>query len=373
MAAVTMKEIARLARVSRPTVSRVLNNKASLVSPETRERVLQIAQELNYHRNFQAVNLKTRKSFLVGVNFPRGLHYSESSYLTRLQYGFSLAVDETEYELVAHSSVLDREKALSLVRSNRIDGYIYVCKDSGEWFVREMASYFLEEKLPFVLVHDSSRMPMYFPNVGYNSFQAAGMAVGHLAALGHSRIGFAGPVTPGENNELLDGYRRGMLDAGLEAADNLVYPVREEYHGTGYGYLEFFFSRPMDAPERMPTAFVCSSDYYAFNLIKKLKEHSIDVPGRVAVVSARAELTRYLSTRLGLERTLTTMKQEVVSKGYEAARMLLDILDAPEGSGGSQRVIIEPKLVVRKSCGSCDANALTTNSDIRRKDHETES
>lgn len=144
------------------------------------------------------------------------------------------------------------------------------------------------------------------------------------------------------------------------------------YH-TGYGYLEFIFSRPMDAPDRMPTAFVCSSDYYAFHLIKKLKENDIDVPGRVAVVSAKAELTRFLSTQLGLERTLATMKQEVVTKGYEAARMLLDILDGPEGSGGSPRVIIEPKLVVRKSCGSHNASALTTNSDIGRKDHETES
>ena len=75
MASVTMKEIARRAGVSRPTVSRVLNDKPSLVAQETREKILRIARELNYQPNFQAVNLKVQKSFLIGVNFPQGLHY----------------------------------------------------------------------------------------------------------------------------------------------------------------------------------------------------------------------------------------------------------------------------------------------------------
>ena len=112
------------------------------------------------------------------------------------------------------------------------------------------------------------------------------------------------------------------------------------------------YARPLEGIGRLPKAFVCASDYHAFNLIKKLEEKDVEVPGQVAVVSARAELTRFLAVQLGLGRTVTTVKQEVVEKGQAAAQLLLDILGDSEEVHQPQRVIIEPRMVVRQSCGS---------------------
>jgi LacI family transcriptional regulator len=352
MGPITMKEIAIRAGVSRPTVSRVLNNKASLVTEETREKVLRIARELHYQPNFQAVNLKTKKSYLIGVNFPQGLHYSESSYLTRLQYGLSLAVDKTDYELVFHSSVLGREEAFSMFRSNRIDGYIYVVNGRPAWFMEEMAPYFKEHTIPFVLIHDSSRAAMDFPNVGFNSYRAAYLATEHLITLKHTRIGFVGPVPENQTTETFDGYHQALADHGLAADRQNIYPCNLRFRPVGYGIPEYVFTRPLAGTEGLPSAFVCASDYYAYNLVKNIRELGLSVPGDTAVVSARGELTRFLSTQLALSRNLTTMKQEVVEKGQRAAAMLLDRLENPERTGAPQRVIIEPKLVVRESCGS---------------------
>ena len=260
-------------------------------------------------------------------------------------------MDPTEYELVFHSSVISAEKAFSLVKSKRIDGFLYVAAGSGERFIEEMAPYFKENSLSFVLVHDSSCTPMDFSNVGFDSFEAARLVTDHLVGLGHRRIGFVGPVEPDVVNEVLDGYKQALANADLAFSKDDVYPLKMVYHPGGYGHPEFAFARPLEIG-RMPTAFVCQSDYHALNLIKELGEQDIEVPGQVAVVSARAELTRFLSVQLGLERTVTTVKQEVVEKGQAAAQMLLDLLDDPEGGHQPQRVIIQPGLVVRQSCGS---------------------
>jgi len=346
--AVTLKDIANKVGVTQQTVSLVLNSNKSRVpiSQKTRDKVLKAAKELDYLPNFQAQTLRNKRSYFLGVLFPHGIQISENFYMNRMQYGIGLAVEGSNYEMVIMSNVEDREKTINLVRRNRLDGLIFIVY--GEQihpFINEYASVLKDAKVPFVVVHTTSHIPMPFNNVGYDCFKAGYQVTEHLIGLGHKDIGFiyldyetALPI-----RETREGFIKALADNGLEAD-----PARQfggEEIAVGYKAVKKI------TQGKMPTAFVCCDDYRAINTIKGLKELGIRVPGDCAVVSCSHTITRRHAEQYALDRDLTTVKQPIIEKGKVAARMLMDIMDKNGNGGEPHRIILEPELVVRGSSG----------------------
>jgi DNA-binding LacI/PurR family transcriptional regulator len=346
--AVTLKDIAEKVGVTQQTVSLVLNSNKSRVpiSEKTRGKVLKAARELDYLPNFQAQTLRNKKSYFLGVLFPQGIQISENFYLNRLQYGIGLAVEDSNYEMVILSNVEDKDKTINLVRMNRLDGLVFIVYGAQiHPFVNEYAPVLKEARVPFVVVHTTSRIPMPFNNVGYDCFKAGYQVTEHLVNLGHKDIGLiylnyetAWPIREGR-----EGFLKALTDHNLEPDSNMQFGGTEIAIG---------YKAVKNIPKgKMPTAFVCCDDYRAMNTIKGLKELRIRVPQDCVVVSASHTITRRHADQYALERDLTTVKQPIIEKGKVAARMLMDILEKNGNGGEPQRIILGPELVIRGSSG----------------------
>ena len=349
---VTLSDIAKKVGVTKQTVSLVLNKQPSQVSisEKTREKVMKAARDLNYQPNYLARNLKEQKSYYIGVTYPEGLLYSENPYLSRLQYGLALAMVDSDYGLVFQNKPMDVDHAVKLTHSKRFDGVIFVLYGHALKNFKEQAIPVLNKnRVPFVLVHSTSQFQLPCHNVGFDNFKAGYLAAEHLIKLGHKDIGYMG-VGSGDPNtltvaEMKDGFCQAITDNGLDPDPDRVMYLSG--HLQGYDKLLPFFK------EHKPrSAYVGFDDYLVSHITRSLQENGYTVPGDVALVSGHSEITRLQSNWLARPRTITSVKETVIDKGTAAARMLLNVLAEPEKHTEPERIIFEPELVVRQSCGA---------------------
>ncbi|MDB4909098.1 MAG: transcriptional regulator [Gemmatimonadetes bacterium] len=332
---VTIKDVARLASVSVATVSRVLNSSAP-VSPDTRERVLQVARSLHFVPNGSARSLSRRRAAALGVILPD--LYGE--FFSELLRGIDQAAQRASHSLLVSSSHHDARGIGSAIRAmrGRVDGLLIMAPEVDAADVAEV----LPADFPTVLINGAAASSSV-QTITVDNFGGAQAMTEHLLSLGRRRIGFiAGAAHNADALERERGHHAALQSAGLPIDPELYVrgDFSEESGWQGAATLMGILSPP--------AAIFAANDAMAIGAISYLREQDITVPERMAVVGFDdIPVARYLNP------SLTTVRVGIAALGQQATALLLDALDnrAPPTNVAS-RSVLPTHLVIRGSCGS---------------------
>lgn len=314
MASIT--EVAKLAGVSTATASRVVGEVDYPVSEQTRERVLAAARELDYVPNALARGLLKSTVPIVGVI----VHDITDPYFNEVVRGVEDAANTAGYLVITCSSDRDPARQNSyarLLRSLRAGAVIF----AGSGIDDDQANLELERHVAGIRENGSAVVHLSPhaggpPDVGVDNVAGIAAMVGALVELGHGRIAFlAGPGTLMVARERLDGYRRGMAEAGLAVDEDLVVNTGFDRAGGAAG-VDALMARGVEF-----SAICCANDLLALGAIQRLGEIGRVVPDDVSVagfddISIAALTAPHLSTvRLPL--------REMGRRGFDVAMRVL--------------------------------------------------
>lgn len=330
----TIDDVAARAGVSIKTVSRVFNEEPN-VRPQTRDRVLAAARELDYYPNVSARRLASKRSFVIGVLYDD--HDPASDYVIDIQDGALGVCRGAGYHLLIQPCRTETpnlvDEVVGLYRRCTVDGLILTQPLSD---FDPLVGALLDEELVFVRV---SQRPCEgrCHCISVDDEQAARRMTDHLISLGHRRIGFVtGHPDHGSSHDRLAGFR-----ASLAAHD-----VPAEHAPVEQGRYTFESGRACGhrllTHEPRPTAIFASNDHMAMGVITAARERDLQVPEDVSVCGFDdAPMARYAWP------PLTTVRQPVKQVARVATLCLIsglrDTGDRP------RRHVLESEVVIRES------------------------
>ena len=328
----TIADIARIAGVSKATVSRALND-SPLVSVDTRERVTAIAREHGFEMNDSARRLSRRQSnviALVTYAYEADEKLPES-FALEVMSGLTAGLHAGGYDLlVIQIASGDTSWIARYLDSGRVDGFVLLGSSCTTEHLRALEA----RAAPFVLWGLASDSRAHSTVTG-DSFAGGRMATEHLLRTGHRRIAFiGGPITETEVQDRYGGYAAALAAAGIEPDDALI-AYGNYSPASGAARMRELLERRGD----IDAVFVCS-DLMAIAAIDELRAHGRNVPGDVAVVG-------YDDVAIAAHHDppLTTVRQP----GPLAGRLLAQTLIQYLATGAVTHVSIPAELVVRES------------------------
>ncbi len=318
----TILDIARLAGVSKATVSRVLNGNPS-VAPALSERVMRVVQEHHFVPNVTATGLAGGRTRLIGVLAPP-LTWPA---VPEIMHGVAEYIEDTSYEIVLYSigfernhfDVLDRILAMRMV-----SGLLAIVPGELSRHLIERS----QQGLPLVMIDDQEE-PTSIPWVGIDNFASAYTATRHLLELGHRRIAhMLGPQSYYCAVERYKGYCQALRDADIAVDPTLLLQGRFE-PASGRQCARELFSRHKDS---WPTAIFVANDQMAYGVLAVAEEQGVRVPEDIAVVGFD---DNNLSAHM--RPALTTIRQPFAEMGHKAIETLLTMIDAGYRTEKGQR------------------------------------
>ena len=308
----TIQDIARLAGVSKATVSRVLNNHSS-VAPILAERVMQVVREYNFIPNVTATGLARGRTRLIGVLTPP-LTWPA---IPEILHGVAEYIEHTSYEMVLysinfernHSDVLDHILSMRMVA-----GLLAVLP--GE-LSRHLTTRF-QQGFPLVLIDDQEQ-PTTLPWVGVDNVAGGYTATRYLLEQGHTRIAhILGPQNYCCAVERYQGYCQALQEAGIPIDPTLLLQGTFEPIG-GRSCGEMLFSRKRS---EWPTAIFVANDQMAYGIMEFAEQQHIRMPEEVSIVGFD---DNNFSART--RPSLTTIRQPFSEMGQKACEVLLTMID----------------------------------------------
>lgn len=333
MGTVTMEDIARLAKVSKPTVSRALSG-SPLVTEETRTHILAIAEQYGYVVNRNAQKLRSKRANTVAVVLDFSSHRQNrisDPFIFNLLAGVSEALGQRSQDLLLcspdHTST---SSLISTIRSRGADGVIFLGHGARQAeFMR-----LVDAEVPFV-VWGAGPEDLPYCIVGSDNLLGGRLAGDYLASLGRRRYLFVGNTDHYE----MELRRKGMAQA-----------LANSGHDYSMDYLridDFAYSTSYDAAKAMiagfgalPDAIFASSDTAAMAFIGALREAGIEVGKDVSVVGYND-----VPSAAHFFPPLTTIRADVHQGGELLVSKLMDILDGK----AAPSMTLETRLILRAS------------------------
>lgn len=336
MSKLTLEEIAKLAGVSRSTVSRVVNNQAS-VKPEVRERVLQVIAETGYLPDPAARSLAGSRSGIIGLVVPRAIRFLFTDpYYPRLMQGVAQACNAHDYILslfLFHTAAEEAKLTSRVLRNKLVDGVIVSALPMDDPFVAQL----VEFNVPFVLIGRPNDESPEISFVNVDNVDGAFQATSHLLRLGRKRVAaITGPLNTTVGCDRKQGYLDALNSRGVTVDPALL--AEGDFTEQG-GFLAMQRLLPAN-----PDAVFVASDTMAYGALRALRAANLSVPADVAVVGFDD-----LPSSPTTEPPLTTMRQPIRRLGSQAVENLIDIFN--NGALPPRRTIAAAELVIRKSCG----------------------
>jgi LacI family transcriptional regulator len=329
----TMSDVARKARVSLMTVSRVINNKGD-VSPETRQRVLKVIDSLGYRPSGIARSLATRETTTIGLVVPD----VSNPFFAEVTRGVEQLAYSRGYHVFLCNTEEDPQREVAVIQSleeKRVDGLI-LCSSRLE----EAELTGIIAALPAVVLVNRSldaATRESVDTVNLDDERGGRIAAQHLIQSGHRQIGFlAGPPTSYSGAGRRKGFLAALQEAGIRVADGWVSPCQPSVEA---GY-EGARSLLTEYPEL--TALYCYNDLVAVGVLQACKELRRRVPQDLAIVG-----NDDIPAAAFVSPTLTTCRVPRYELGARAVNALLERLrDCPRDCS---QIILQPELVVRES------------------------
>ena len=331
----TIVDVARAAGVSVATVSRVVNGNYP-VKQETKEKVKQAINSLNYVPNVQARELNTRKSSTIGVVVP-GLH---NMFFAEVIDGIEEAVRQEGFSFLLSCAKNDPEQerqAINTLVARNVSGIIVISpntKNISERFYEELVA-----RVPLVFINGYHRIKGV-SYVGNDEKMGSQMALAYLSGLGHKDILFVRGANSDSYDIKEEAYRQFMEEKNS---------LREDYIlNIGEGNGVETVDAAMEAlrrklPYLKPTAVFCCNDLMAVGALNACKRLGLAVPGNVSVMGYdNISLSRLVEPKI------TTMDQNMFQLGSNAAKLLVENIRG----GQSKRIMLDNMLVERETTGA---------------------
>jgi LacI family transcriptional regulator len=335
-ATLTIEEIARLANVSRSTVSRVLNDHPN-VRAVVREKVLSVVREHNYAPNAAARSLASSRSSVISLVVPRSAasFFADPVFPLIIQ-GISEACAAHGYFLMLSMITADLEQRFyrQVLRGRRFDGVILLSSHLDDPLLPQLAA----DGMPLVLVGRHPHLPQV-ASVDVANREGALLATTHLLGLGYGRVAtIAGPQVMVAGIDRRDGYLDALAAAGIGPDPALI--VEGDFmQESGYAAMERLLALP-----EPPRAVLAASDAMALGALRALRAAGLRAPEDVALMGFDDLPEAAYSSP-----PLSTMRQPCVELGAVAVHALVAQIDAPGGAPAALR--LPATLVVRDTCG----------------------
>jgi LacI family transcriptional regulator len=330
--AVRLKDIAADLGVSTVTVSKVLRGAAD-ISEKTRTRVLQRMRELNYQPNMQARGLAGGRSFAVGLVVPDLVH----PFFGEFAKSLGVALRAGGLALVVASSEEDPEIERQEIRTllNRGVDVLLVASCQTQW----PRDGFTAKGIPLLLI--DRMVPGLTANfVGSNDVHAGRLAARHLIGIGRRRIAHIGGRGTSPSLDRLKGFRAELAARKISLPSSyVVRRDRFEESGDAVGYQAM---QELLSLKTRPDAVFCYNDLTAIGAMQAALHAGLRIPEDIAYIGCgNLRYAEYLKV------PLTSIDHRTEQLGTVAATLALELASNPKQT--SQRILLEPKLVVRRS------------------------
>lgn len=302
----TIEDVAKLAGLSRTTVSRVINNHP-YVSEEKRKLVMEAMERLGYVPNSSARSLRSQKTELIALFVPRIMN----PFFSQLVESMEIAAAEHNYQLIICQTRYSSEKELNymnLLKTKQVDGVI-LASIQNDWEVLEP---FLDYG-PIVLCNEFDEQANV-PSVMLDQVHGGYIATKHLLEQGHRRIAYCrGSTRSNVANHREIGFRKALSEYGIVFDEQ--YAFRDTLHSED-GRRVFHRMLSLSEP---PTAVFTGSDEVAAGIISEAKKHGCKVPDHLAVVGFDNQAITQL-----MEPTITTVHQPVEKMAQKALEVMIE-------------------------------------------------
>lgn len=328
-----LQQIADMVGVSVMTVSRALANKAG-VSPSTRQRILEAADQLGYFR--REPERRSKGVWRIGV-LTNGLN---NPYAISVLSGITDAVRGAGCDLevhLPHDIGADPVGLIMELTRQDIDAliYLYGTKVENEAYLVQLA----ERGFPCVLVNQTPASPQIL-HVATTDYQGGFDATKYLLQLGHQRIALiTGPASQESAVARLHGYRDALAQAGLPVDERMI--VAGDFSGAS-GERAMVEILEMTA---RPTAVFASNDIMAFGALRVCKRAGVNVPAEISLIGFDDSPEASHASP-----PLTTIKQPLYEIGTTAVRLATNFL---RGDRSVNSVVLKTSLILRSSCLPC--------------------
>lgn len=330
----TLKDIAKELNITISGVSKALSNHPA-ISIATKELVKKKAKELNYQQNKIALSLKTGKSHIIGVMIPS----AEKQFFGSVVHGIEKIINPKGYNLLlfqTNESLEYEIKGLDTFLQANVDCIIAsIAKETTHYeHYREVK----ERNIPLILF-DRAEESLGVHSVKIDDYKGGYIATEHLIQKGYKHIAHLAGLQHVQifKNRLL-GYKDALKDYNRPFIESMVYYGKNsiESGATGMEHL-LGLNNKVDA-------IFCVEDFTALGAMQILKQRNIKIPTKMGVVGFSNEsFSNYISP------TLTTIDQQTITMGEEAAKLFLKLQNKKNFYSKLESVILQPIIVERES------------------------
>ncbi|SFI18908.1 transcriptional regulator, LacI family [Tindallia magadiensis] len=330
---ITIKDIAKKAGVSITTVSQVLNRKEIGIKKETKERILRIAEELDYKPNYLARGLITKKTNTLGLIIPD----ITNPFFPQVVRAIEDTGNHRNYNIILCNTDNNQEKEklyLEILQKKYVDGIILT---SSTRTTKDHGILLEKLKLPLVLLDRAAASPFDFPSVYTCGYQGVMLGVNYLLKQGHRKIAYlSGPETSLVGKERLEGYMAALQNFGLTVNPQLIYYGDYKAETGEKGINELL------EKDRNFTAVMAANDLMAVGAMRSIKNRQLKVPEDISVLGFdNIQISRLIDP------ALTTIHQPSYEMGKKATDMLIRLIEGKELE--KRQVVLKPELLIRES------------------------
>lgn len=330
----TMSDVARAAGVSLMTVSRVVNNKED-VSSETRQKVLQVIEELNFRPSGIARSLATQRTSTLGLIVPD----VSNPYFSGIAHGVAEVAYAEGFSVLLCDSEEQPERELSLMETledKRVDGVISCASRLDTEELHQVLRRFPEVALINRLLEDPDHQDSYACVLNDDKLGGYQM-ISHLLKRGHTAIGLlAGPPKSYGGQRRRAGHQLALEEAGLKPKREWILSCAPTVEGGRAAAQTLLQAHPE------LTALYCYNDMIAIGALQACLAMDIQVPGDLAIAGYDD-----IPMATWVHPDLTTCRVNFSEMGRQATRLLIKRLEGCDE--GCERLVLEPEPIIRGS------------------------
>ncbi len=312
---VTIYDIAKKVGCASSTVSRALGDVPG-VKEQTKKKILEAARELEYVPDYTAKNLKTKRSWNIGVIMYAGDMIGLTHYLfADILNSFAEVIESENYDLtlVSRNLVMSNKSLLAHCKSKHFDGVFIVCGDFSTQPIKEL----LESNIPLVAVDYYNSDEKNIHCVTSDNRRKMFDLTDYVLSMGHKNIVYITGRDIFVTEERVKGFKAALKANGLRLDDSML--LAADYYNLDkcYDVVKQVLSR-----KNRPTAIFMPDDYSAISAYDAAREMGLSIPEDVSIVGFDG-----LEICAKLYPPMTTVKQDTKKLGGDAANILLDLIN----------------------------------------------